>query len=190
MFTILAEAVSQRDAAFTLDTSLLSILASVMVFASLINNLYKLQVIDEIRAWVVKIEKDFAVRFSSLKLDASKEEGWRLLAENENILRESLQWNQWYNLIVCIFWAVIVAIWLFYPEHLKSNIFLGIIYGILFIGSISVYIRGYFFNKKREKCLSKAEEICAKDDNIYKDAEKKINATAKERNSRRGKIEF
>lgn len=62
MFTILAEAVSQRDAAFTLDTSLLSILASVMVFASLINNLYKLQVIDEIRAWVVKNRKGFCCK--------------------------------------------------------------------------------------------------------------------------------
>lgn len=191
MFTILAEAAPQCDAAFTVDTSLLSILASIMVFVSLINNLYKLQVIDEIRAWVVKIEKDFVARFSSLKLDMSKEEGRRFLAENENILRKSLKWNQYYNLAVCVSWAVIVIIWLVYPNYLKNNIILGIIYGILFLGSIIVYRRGCFFNKKRNECLSKAEAICAKDDNIYKDAEKKINSAAsKKRNKRQGREEF
>ena len=86
MFIILAEAVPQRDTAFTIDTSLLSILASILVFVSLINNLYKLQIIDEIRTWVVKIEKDFSQKFNSLRLDASKEDGRKFFAENNNIL--------------------------------------------------------------------------------------------------------
>lgn len=121
MHIILAEAVPQCDTAFTIDTSLLSILASILVFVSLINNLYKLQIIDEIRTWVVKIEKDFSPKFNSLRLDSSKEAGEKFFAENENILRTSLNWNQWYNIGVCVFWAAIVVIWLFYPDMLKSN---------------------------------------------------------------------
>lgn len=183
MFIILAEAVPQCDTAFTIDTSLLSILASILVFVSLINNLYKLQIIDEIRTWVVKIEKDFSQKFNSLRLDASKEDGRKFFAENDNILRKSLQWNQWYNLAVCAFWAIIVGLWLFKPNCLKNNIFLGIIYLILFLGSAIVYGMGYCLNKQREKCLSKAEEICTKDDTIFKDAEEKIKATSKENRS-------
>lgn len=183
MFIILAEAVPQCDTAFTIDTSLLSILASILVFVSLINNLYKLQIIDEIRTWVVKIEKDFSQKFNSLRLDASKEDGRKFFAENDNILRKSLQWNQGYNLAVCAFWAVIVGLWLFTPNCLKNNIFLGIIYLILFLGSAIVYGMGYCLNKQREKCLSKAEEICTKDDTIFKDAEEKIKATSKENRS-------
>lgn len=198
MFIILAEAVPQCDTAFTIDTSLLSILASILVFVSLINNLYKLQIIDEIRTWVVKIEKDFSQKFNSLRLDASKEDGRKFFAENDNILRKSLQWNQGYNLAVCAFWAVIVGLWLFKPNCLKNNISLGIIYLILFVGSAIVYGRGYCLNKQREKCLSKAEEICTKDDTIFRDVEKKIRSTStgnktstpRKQNKRQEKEEF
>lgn len=82
-----------------------------------------------------------------------------------------------------MFWAVIVAIWLFYPDMLKSNNHLIYIYLSLFIGSAVVYGKGYLLNKQREKCLSKAEDICLKDNTIFKDAEEKIKATSKENKS-------
>lgn len=183
MHIILAEAVPQCDTAFTIDTSLLSILASILVFVSLINNLYKLQIIDEIRTWVVKIEKDFSPKFNSLILTSSKEEGRKFFAENENILRTSLNWNQWYNIGVCVFWAVIVAIWLFSPDTLKDTTYLGIIYFILFAVSVVVYWKGYSLNKKREECLSKAENICLRDNTLFKEVEKEIKVTSKENKS-------